>query len=266
MTLASLCANAIGLAKRAMHRLIGYFGLELHSSKKLAAARVAEKARLDRQKWRPLWNHEFATILDIGANEGQFAHEIRRECPRALVYSFEPLPDVFSRLQANVANDDRIVPVNIGLGEHSGAMPMHRSDLSPSSSLLPMADAHRQEWPKSAHFEVVEVGIERLDDWVARSGATLRRDLLVKLDVQGFELSVIRGGRETLRKARMVIAEVSFEELYEGQPLFAEVHAELCSMGFRYRGNLEQHCSRRSNRILYADAIFENTNMRDLDV
>lgn len=238
--------------------MLEQLGIEVHLVKNVKVQRELEKASAVQDEWRTLRNYEIRSVLDVGANEGQFAAMIRRLCPEAQVFSFEPLPDVFQALQRQFAGDARVTPVNCGLSDHAGSATINRSSFTPSSSLLPMADLHRAEWPASAEQTSVSVRLERLDDWATSSGLTLAGDLLVKLDVQGHEDAVIRGGEATLRRARLAVIEVSFRELYQGQPLFDAIYRRMTDLGYVFRGCIEQHYSRRTDQILFADAIFEN--------
>jgi len=249
--------------RSAFHRSLGAFGLELRLRRNLEAAHRRAQQQAERERWRLLEGHGIGTILDVGANEGQFAALMREVCPEAHIYSFEPLPEVYARLEAAYRDNPMVTTVNLALGAEAGVVQMNRSDFSPSSSLLPMAELHRQEWPQSAGHTQVPVRLARLDDWMAEARPVLQGALLVKLDVQGYEASVIEGAQETLRRAHLVVSEVSFYELYEGQPLFAEIHARMAALGFRFRGNIEQHHSQKCNRILFADAVFENTQLVD---
>ena len=81
-------------------------------------------------------------------------------------------------------------------------------------------------------------------------------DIFVKMDVQGFEDKVILGGRETLSKAKVIIAETSFATLYENQPLFGDIHNLLRSLGFSYRGNCAEHFSPKTGERIYEDSVF----------
>lgn len=74
-----------------------------------------------------------------------------------------------------------------------------------------------------------EVHTHRLDDLSQELGD--RVDFL-KLDVQGFELSVLKGAQELLKKVLVLHTEVEFVEMYEKQPLFAEVDQFLRQQGF----------------------------------
>jgi FkbM family methyltransferase len=245
--------------KKAIHRLFNAFGLEVRFIRSLAEAKEREKRESERQVWRLLRGRNLRTILDIGANEGQFAGAMRREFPGATIYSFEPLPDVFQALVARFDGDEQVVPVNVALSDHAGVQNMHRSEFSPSSSLLPMSALHKEEFPWTATHSEQPVSLVRLDDW-AKAVPSLSGGVdLVKMDVQGYELAVISGGLDTIRRARLVISEVSFHELYEGQALFADIHERLRELGFRYCGNLEQYFSERQEQVLFADALFENT-------
>lgn len=149
---------------RAIHTILNRLGLEVRLMRNLQAARVREEAERQRQPWHLLQHYDVRTVLAIGVNEGQFAELIRDLCPRAQVYSFEPLPDVHAILQRRFADDPSVVAVNGGLSDQSGRVLMNRSAFTPSSSLLPMADLHRKEFPHTAQQTTVEVEIQRLDD------------------------------------------------------------------------------------------------------
>ena len=244
--------------KRVGHLALRQVGVEIHLTRNLKAAIARERAEKEWESWRFLRHFDLRTVFDVGANEGQFAILIHALCPDAHIYSFEPLPDVYSKLQRQFATDDRITPVNCGLSDRKRIAIMNRSAYTPSSSILPMASMHRNEFPQSVEHTVVSVQLERLDDWVDTAGVALEGELLVKLDVQGHEDAVIRGGERAMRRARLAIIEVSFFELYEGQALFDSIYRQMADLGYLYRGSLNQHYSRKVDRILFADAIFEN--------
>jgi FkbM family methyltransferase len=242
------------------HQLFALAGLEVRNAKAAREARAQERRLMERGKWALLRRFEPRLIIDVGANEGQFAAAMRVEFPRAKIISFEPLPAVFETLRAKFAADPLLLPVQLALGDRNGVATMHQSAFSPSSSLLPMAALHVQEFPKSEASTAVEVPEATLDHWFA--GSCLAADaMLVKIDVQGFELAVLAGGSATVSQARAVLLEVSFEELYVGQPLFGEIHARLEALGFRFAGVLEQFASKAGDRALFADAIYVNRKL-----
>ncbi|MBI5512292.1 MAG: FkbM family methyltransferase [Deltaproteobacteria bacterium] len=194
------------------------------------------------------------TALDIGANTGQFARELRELYPNAMVYSFEPLPDCHEALTRAFRGDPRFRAFNVALGDARGEVTMHRSAWSPSSSLLAMGESHKRAFPHTSEERPQVVKCERLDDLA--SELVLEAPLLVKMDVQGFEDRVLAGGPEVFKRASVVLTEMSVEPLYEGQVLFDGLYRALVDLGFRYRGNLNQLHSPEDGRVLQVDGIF----------
>lgn len=135
---------------------------------------------------------------------------------------------------------------------------MNRSAFTPCSSLLPGTGLLGEDYPDAAVVDEVEIQVARLDDILCSE--RLEPGVLVKLDVQGYEIPVLEGARETLAKTAIVAIEVClFRRLYEGQPLFDDIYRVLFEMGFSYRGNAEQMARKSDGRIVEADAIFERT-------
>ena len=80
-------------------------------------------------------------------------------------------------------------------------------------------------------------------------------DLLIKMDVQGFEDKVIGGGIDTIKRASILIVETSFQTLYADQPLFEDIY-DLLKEDFRYMGAINQNRSQIDGNMLYEDSIF----------
>ena len=78
----------------------------------------------------------------------------------------------------------------------------------------------------------------------------------MKIDAQGYEDKVLAGAPQTLTRAKAAIIEVSFRELYEGQPLFDSIYRTMHDAGFSYRGNLYQLVHPNDRSVLQADALF----------
>lgn len=207
-----------------------------------------------REVLRFLASLNIKTVLDIGANEGQFARRVRRILPAARIYSFEPLPEVFRTLAALKARDSNFEAINLGISDQAGEVDFEVNDFSPSSSVLPVAEMAREAFPYTAHTRKTRVNLTTLDSWVRQH--TLQEPLLVKMDVQGLEDRVIRGGPATLARSAAVISEVSFAGMYEGQALFDDVYARLRALGFRCAGMVEPLYHPGTGEILQADAIF----------
>ncbi len=196
----------------------------------------------------------FKTVIDIGANVGQFALKFRNILPDALIYSFEPLPEVYEQLLENFNGDSLFRGYNCALGTSTEENTIYLNEYSPSSSLLKMGNEHKAHFDFAVKETPVVIKMNRLDDIF--SGIQLEEPILIKMDVQGFENQVIDGGLETLMKCKMLIIEVSFKELYQDQPVFDDIYQKLKSIGLKYSGNYEQLISPKDGEILQADAIF----------
>jgi FkbM family methyltransferase len=203
-----------------------------------------------------LKNQDIKTVFDIGANTGQFATEIHSILPEATTYSFEPLKDCYEQLCRNMRKLSRFRAFNLALGDRDCEMEIHRSKFSPSSSLLPVTELSERLFPYTRVESIEKIKVMRLDE-VAR-GLCCAENILVKIDVQGYEDKVILGGKETISKAKVLLVETSFSALYEGQPLFDEMYDVLRNMGFSYAGNLEQIKSPADSRVIQSDSIFLN--------
>jgi FkbM family methyltransferase len=207
--------------------------------------------RLD-QKW--LHSYKFDTILDIGANIGRFAVTADAVFPAATIYAFEPLPKCYDKTAAIINTIGKGKAFNFGLGVKSETIPINQNEFSPSSSFLPMNKTHVDAFPFTEKQTQTLVQVRRLDD--VADELCLGSRILIKIDVQGYERDVIAGGKNTIEKAKVVLIELSYEELYSGQPLFGEVYDALRSLGFRFAGTLAQMPHPKDGRLLDADCLF----------
>jgi FkbM family methyltransferase len=143
---------------------------------------------------------------------------------------------------------------NVGLGDVSEEATILRSSFSPSSSLLAMTPLHKELYPKSKDSFEEKIVIKRLDEMLPEM--KIEENLFIKMDVQGYEGNVIRGAGKALAQAKLVQVETSFTPLYEGQPLFSDIHDLLHPLGFSYIGNTAQHWNASKNEPLFEDSLF----------
>ena len=172
-------------------------------------------------------------VYDIGGNRGTWTVLARTICPAAEVHAFEPLEEVREEFLCRTAPVGRTTLHTIALGAVTGTERMNVHVFADSSSLLPLSEADAVGSPDHLK-EVRRVSVVALDEYVAERG--LPEPDLIKIDVQGYEVEVFRGAPRALAHARAIIAEVSFSEIYVGQPLFGEVACFLGSIGYRVAG------------------------------
>ncbi|MEH1929795.1 FkbM family methyltransferase [Nostoc sp.] len=243
--------NIVKSTKALILKFFRFMGYELYQ--------IEHKIRQEKQKTLWLENYGIKTVIDVGANEGQFTRYINKILPMATIYSFEPLSDCHEKLVANCSSINNFHSFNIALGDISGKININRCNFSPSSSLLSMSKLHEEAFPFTKGISIEEeINIYRLDEIAEQM--VLEEPILIKLDVQGFEDKVISGGIQTIKKADILIIELSLEMLYEGQLLFDDIYKILTNLGFKYQGNLEQLHSTVDGKVVQSDGIFVKYN------
>jgi len=174
---------------------------------------------------------KLGTVVDIGANRGQFALCIRRLYPTAKIFSFEPLLKPANTYRRVFGNDSRVRLFNKAIAAQEGSAAMHVSRWDVSSSLLPFAQAQHDNFPFTEESRRETVSVATLSDCV--DGDSIEGTALLKLDVQGYELAALHGCEDLLARFKYVYVEASFIELYVGQALATDVIAYLFARGFK---------------------------------
>ncbi len=199
-------------------------------------------------------NFEPKTVLDVGANVGQFTVAVAKIFPGVRIHSFEPVPECFLKLGKNVSKLKNVSVYQLALGDTEGEGMCHINSHSQSSSLLPLSREHRAAFPNAQEIIQVPVKISKLDTIFATQ--KIDAPTLLKIDVQGYEANVLRGGEETLKRIQYVVAETSFKALYHGETIFLDLLQLLESCGFRFIRPVGWLSDPRNDEILQMDALF----------
>jgi FkbM family methyltransferase len=192
-------------------------------------------------------------VIDVGANRGQFSLLARHLYPDATIIAFEPLADAGARWRSVFANDGNARLVPVALGADSRAATMFVTADGDSSSLLRPKENQTFHYPSTTAVGSEVVRVERLDEAGAMPAAGT---VLLKLDVQGHELEVLRGAGEILTRIAYVYSEVSFVELYADQPLASDVNSFLVAAGFSLLGIGNVGASDADGSIIQADLLY----------
>lgn len=194
-----------------------------------------------------------STVVDIGANRGQFALAARHCFPEAKIVSFEPLTEPAACWRAVFSGDACAKLVEAAVGPEKGMAEIHLSERDDSSSLLPITECQEELFPGTSEIGTATICVMRLAD--ALAGRQIDPPALLKLDVQGFELQALAGCEDLLGHIDWVYAECSFLELYAGQSLADEVIAWLRMRGLRLAGVYNMAYDARG-RAVQADFLF----------
>lgn len=195
------------------------------------------------------------TVLDIGANIGQFASGIQASGYRGRIVSCEPLPDAFAQLEHRATRSPMWTALNTAVGATSGTIEVNVSANSYSSSVLPVTNACLDAAPKSRVVRSVQASLTTVQELVASQHINPDRTLM-KIDTQGYEAAVLDGAGDALREFAAVQLELSLVELYEGQVLFYDLDARLRDSGFALFSVEPGFCDPATGRMLQFDGLF----------
>ncbi len=192
-----------------------------------------------------------ALVVDIGANEGAFSGALLGVAPQANVIAVEPGPQPRAWLQNRLGARPNVEILDVAVSDTSGTATFHLTAHDHNSSL---------HTPRPEMQTTIDAGWESAGDIEVR---TLTLDDLVgdrsvdvlKIDVQGAEMDVLRGGAEALSRTRAVLLEMNFFSQYEGDATFNTLHAEMDRHGFSLV-NVSPTLTRPDGTAIFIDGCY----------
>jgi FkbM family methyltransferase len=239
----------------------------------LLVERERERSRLEASGWtfsqpkrlKLINDRQIATILDCGANAGQYVADLKKAGWTGKVFSFEPLSDAYEKLRSKAEASEQWQTYHFALGEKNEESTIQIAGNSYSSSLLQFSTDFKELRPDASPVGSETVTIRRLDDVVKEEGLTFEGPVMLKLDVQGFELSVLRGALETLPRVSVLQCELALIPSYEGGATFFEVREFLRERGFVLAHLIDGHVNHETGELREVDGIFLNTRFAAAD-
>jgi len=166
-----------------------------------------------------LKNHKIDLVIDVGAHKGEFLINIIPHVPFKKAYTFEPQLDVFSILKKKLNNDERIKHNNLALSEIIEKKKITINKLTSTSSLSEFDNSSiflkiknfllRQKNEELNSYEVTTTTIDNYFEELDLSNS------LLKIDVEGYELNVLKGSKNTIKKIKFVLIENQFFNIYK---------------------------------------------------
>lgn len=198
-------------------------------------------------------------VVDVGANEGQFASDLRTRGYWGNMISIEPIADVHQVLSQFASKDPNWQVLDrCAVGAREGEIELNVAGNSVSSSVLPMLETHSSVAPESVYVRKETVPITTIDKIAARYFGDAKKPFL-KIDTQGYEWQVLDGATDTLSRIYGVQMEVSLIPLYEGQRLWLESLRRLEDEGFTLWSIEPAFVDPSSGQTLQLDAVFFRT-------
>jgi FkbM family methyltransferase len=192
--------------------------------------------------------------IDIGANVGQFALDLRHSGFHGQIFSFEPILEIFRSLEKNSKSDPNWKVINLGISNIEGSQEIHVSGNDAlSSSFLKINENHVSSFANSDTKRMELVKTDTLLNVLKEFGISPENTLL-KLDVQGLELSILKSLDSLVSIFPIIYLELSLSPLYEEEADFIEILDYLKARGHRvvdiFRGEVH-----RNRRLAQIDAI-----------
>lgn len=195
---------------------------------------------------------ELDLIIDVGANSGQFTKASNYFYPTAQIYTFEPLEDHFLKIQQTFSKMQSIKVYNLAIGNEEGFISFNKNKYGHVSSILDISEENKY-YPQD-QIEKIDVKITSLDTFFKET--PIPNATLIKLDVQGFELEVLKGAVTLIQKVKYIIIEANLETLYTNQPTFTEVNSFLNANGFEVCGMLDFNLGSK-NKYIEVDLLYK---------
>lgn len=193
-------------------------------------------------------------IFDIGANTGTSINSLSQLTNSTNIYSFEPDPDTYARLELKWGRTRGVKTFNLALSDQNGSLEFFVTGSNLASSLLKPIDTGKTSDTYSIK-DVILIESRTLDFFTSQHGINFID--FIKLDTQGSELNVLKGAQRLLneRAISLIYAEVEFQEIYQGQCLYHELAAFLGHYGFQLY-SLYNISINKKGETLCADALF----------
>ena len=203
------------------------------------------------KKLKNYFKEDSIKCLDIGANIGQFYYKFKEFFPKSYIYLIEANP--YCTQYLNKTNAEYKITA-----------------LSDTVKVLPFYTVKNKLFTKGASF-YPEAGYETApEETILKlylTTSTLDIEFkdqtfnLIKMDVQGSELDIIKGGTALIQRANYLLIEVSFIEYNKGSPLVREVLEELEKLNFFVVDVIDEHHAPNSDQLVQVDLLFSNSTI-----
>ena len=232
------------IIKKALKKTLKIFNLRLSYYDKTRYSKI-------------IHTYNINVVFDVGANVGQFGLELLQDNFNGKIISFEPTIDAHFKLEKlSKKYPNWIVHERIAIGERNSIVKINvAGNFAESSSILDMGIIHKESAPYSKYVNKEVVKLTTLDS-VFEDYVKDNEEIMLKMDVQGYEEQVLSGAIDSIKKVRIVKLECSLVSLYEGDKTYEFYFDWLKKLGFVLFDLEAGHTHPTTGRLLQFDAIF----------
>lgn len=181
-----------------------------------------------------LKKYHIGTFVDVGALDGHVSKSINHIFPKTKIFVFEPILEKYNLIKSKIKSSNIIVE-NIALSDRQGESNFHEYDYTGASSLLYPEPKNKEIFGKHI-LKSYPVKLLTLDKYFKNK--KLKKPIVLKMDTQGTENLIIKGGGKFLKDVSLIIVETSFVNFYQNQCSFEDIYLSLEKLGFVYKGKI----------------------------
>ena len=206
--------------------------------------------------------YDIDLVIDIGANEGQFAKKIIDYGFRNKIISFEPIKNVNKILRYNSKNHQNwIVSKSFGFGNLNQTQFINVSKNSVSSSILEINKKHLQAQPDARTIGKEKIRLITLNSYLNKYKFK-NKSIFIKIDTQGYEKKIILGAKKVLNRVTGLMIEVSISKVYKKEADYMAIINLMKKLDF-YVWSIERgFTDKKTGQVLQLDIIFINKNAK----
>jgi len=199
--------------------------------------------------------HNIDLVIDVGANMGQFAIDLRNAGYNGQIISFEPITECYDHLQ--LIADKNWTIENYALGDTNTTETINISNKTVFSSILNTSEFGKSNFSESIKIiDKQTIHIKKLDDVIHSLVNNLdNKKIFLKLDTQGYDNRVILGATDTLAYVHVLQTEASCKAIYEETPPFYETLKQLSTIGFNITGIFPLSQDKNTMELLEFDCL-----------
>lgn len=208
-------------------------------------------------------NMSIDVVLDVGANTGGFGKMLRKGGYQGHIVSFEPVKRSYDVLNMHAKNDRLWTVLNYALGAEQSELTINVPKADDFSSFLDVTTSAKEIWSDvftSVDKETVQV--ECLDDVFPGIEEDLAgcHNIFLKMDTQGYDLEVLKGAREVIKRIRGLQSEISMIPIYQGMPDYIESLTLFRQKGFELTGLYPVSRNKDNLLVVEMDCVMRRRN------
>ena len=190
------------------------------------------------------------TIIDIGSNKGQFSILARSFFPSSRIYSFDPQKKCLET-QKKILKKKNINYFNIGIGNKKKIKKFFITSREDSSSFLKPKKRNNKNYEIK---NIKKIKIDKLDNLI--NIKKIKKPILIKIDIQGYELEALKGAKKILKVADYLITEISYQKIYDNQVSNIDLLSYLKKENFKKL--LTTNETKFDDKVFQSDILFVN--------